>query len=55
MLNSEGGVVDSTTAVSGGDDQTSTALYEYSVWANSEQKFTFVPRDSRYAVLFLIV
>ncbi|XP_041018341.1 nodal modulator 1 [Juglans microcarpa x Juglans regia] len=49
ILNSEGSVVDGTTAkVSSNDnDQTSNAMYEYSVWANPGDKLTFVPRDPR--------
>ncbi|WCJ22340.1 Carbohydrate-binding-like fold [Euphorbia peplus] len=47
MLNSEGSIVDGTAAISSGSDQTSTAFYEYSVWASFGQKFNFVPRDSR--------
>ncbi|XP_050236465.1 uncharacterized protein LOC126686455 [Mercurialis annua] len=49
ILNSDGNVVDGTTAdlASSAIDQTSTALYEYSVWVNLGEKLTFVPRDSR--------
>ncbi|KDP28277.1 hypothetical protein JCGZ_14048 [Jatropha curcas] len=49
ILNSDSSVFDGTTAnlASNESDQTSTALYEYSVWANLGQKLTFVPRDSR--------
>ncbi|BAT86244.1 hypothetical protein VIGAN_04387700 [Vigna angularis var. angularis] len=43
------GVIDYTTATlkSHGKDQTETAIFEYSVWANLEEKLTFVPWDSR--------
>ncbi|KAK9281445.1 hypothetical protein L1049_004347 [Liquidambar formosana] len=49
MLNSEGTVVDGTTArlVSSGNDQTSAVVYEYSVWVDLGGKLTFVPWDSR--------
>ncbi|KAJ9187887.1 hypothetical protein P3X46_003301 [Hevea brasiliensis] len=49
ILNSAGSVIDATSAnlASSGSDQTSTGLYEYSVWANLGQKLTFVPRDTR--------
>ncbi|KAI9099060.1 hypothetical protein K1719_024827 [Acacia pycnantha] len=42
-------VIDVTNAIrsSDGKDQTSTAIYEYSVWANPGEKLTFVPRDPR--------
>lgn len=59
ILNSGGSVVDGTTAKlsSNDNDQTSAAIYEYSVWANPGDKLTFVPRDSRYInlVVFLII
>lgn len=49
ILNSAGSVVDGTTAnlSSSGSDQTTTGLYEYSVWANLGEKLIFGPRDSR--------
>ncbi|CAK7348450.1 unnamed protein product [Dovyalis caffra] len=49
ILNSEGNLFDGTTAslLSHGIDQTGSALYEYSVWANLGEKLTFVPRDPR--------
>ncbi|XP_062143584.1 uncharacterized protein LOC133851267 [Alnus glutinosa] len=49
ILNSGGNIVDGTTAKlsSNDNDQTSAAIYEYSVWANPGDKLTFVPRDSR--------
>jgi len=58
ILNSGGSIVDGTTAKlsSNDNDQTSAAIYEYSVWANPGDELTFVPRDSRYInlVVFLI-
>lgn len=50
ILNSEGNLFDGTAAilVSHEDDQTGSALFEYSVWANLGEKLTFVPRDPRY-------
>ncbi|KAE9598205.1 hypothetical protein Lal_00003964 [Lupinus albus] len=44
-----GGIIDSSKAVlkSHEKDQTNTAIFEYSFWANLGQKLTFVPRDSR--------
>lgn len=49
ILNSDGEVFDASLAsiVSDGNAQTSTAVYEYSVWANLGDVLTFVPRDSR--------
>ncbi|KAJ6686724.1 NODAL MODULATOR 1-RELATED, partial [Salix purpurea] len=49
ILNSEGNLFDGTAAslVSHEDDQTGSALFEYSVWANLGEKLTFVPRDPR--------
>nr|KYP47590.1 Nodal modulator 1 [Cajanus cajan] len=43
------GVNDYATATlkSHAKDQTDTAIFEYSVWANLGEKLTFVPRDSR--------
>lgn len=29
------------------EDQTNTAVFEYSFWANPGEKLTFVPSDSR--------
>lgn len=49
LLNNEDTVVDSSTAnlVSGGNDQTTALVYEYSVWADLGQELTFIPVDSR--------
>ncbi|XP_058008575.1 uncharacterized protein LOC110645700 isoform X2 [Hevea brasiliensis] len=47
ILNSGGSAIDGTIANLASSDQTSIALYEYSLWANLGQKLTFVPRDSR--------
>lgn len=49
ILNSEGSLIDSTTSrlASGGNDQTSGAVYEYSTWVNLGEKLIFVPRDPR--------
>ncbi|KAL3531546.1 hypothetical protein ACH5RR_010868 [Cinchona calisaya] len=49
ILNNEGALVDSTTAryVLDEDDQSTKAVYEYSIWANPGEKLTFVPQDSR--------
>lgn len=46
-------VIDSATAIlkSHANDQTNTAIFEYSVWANLGEKLTFVPQDSRYIYL----
>lgn len=43
------GVIDYATAThkSHVEDQTDTAIFEYSVWANLGEKLTFVPSDSR--------
>ncbi|XP_027924979.1 nodal modulator 1 [Vigna unguiculata] len=43
------GVIDQATATlkSHAKDQTDTAIFEYSVWANLGEKLTFVPWDSR--------
>ncbi|KAK4407883.1 hypothetical protein Sango_0369300 [Sesamum angolense] len=49
ILNNEETLVDGTIArlVSTEIDQSRTAVYEYSVWANLGEKLVFVPRDSR--------
>ncbi|OVA02510.1 hypothetical protein BVC80_9091g9 [Macleaya cordata] len=49
ILNSGGEVIDAspTSLVSDGNDQTGTAVFEYSVWANLGDVLTFVPHDSR--------
>ncbi|CAN4101896.1 unnamed protein product [Withania somnifera] len=49
ILDSEGSVVDGLTAihVPHGVDQSSAAIYEFSMWASRGGKFTFVPRDAR--------
>lgn len=49
ILDTEGSVVDGLTArrVPYGVDQSSAAVYEFSMWANPGGKFTFVPRDAR--------
>lgn len=49
------GVIDYTTATlkSHAKDQTETAIFEYSVWANLGEKLTFVPWDSRYIYINL--
>lgn len=46
-------VIDYATAThkSHVEDQTDTAIFEYSVWANLGEKLTFVPSDSRYIYL----
>ena len=50
ILNGEGSVVDGATATlaSSGKDESSGALYEYSLWANLGEELVFVPRDQRY-------
>lgn len=49
ILDSEGSVVDGLMArrVSDGVDQSSAAIYEFSMWASPGREFTFVPRDAR--------
>lgn len=49
ILNNEGKVIDGTTAeiIANGNDQSSAAVYEYSLWANPGEKLSFVPRDLR--------
>ncbi|KAL0418927.1 UNVERIFIED_CONTAM: Nodal modulator 1 [Sesamum radiatum] len=49
ILNNQETLVDGTIArlVSTEIDQSRTAVYEYSVWANLGEKLVFVPRDSR--------
>ncbi|CAA2967005.1 Nodal modulator 1 [Olea europaea subsp. europaea] len=49
MLDNEGTVLDGTTArlVSSGIDQSTAAIYKYSVWVNSGEKLIFIPRDMR--------
>lgn len=53
IQNGGSSVVDAVNAMRSSDvkDQTSTAIYEYSVWANPGEKLTFVPRDPRWAIL----
>ncbi|GMH30789.1 hypothetical protein Nepgr_032632 [Nepenthes gracilis] len=48
LVNGENNIFDSATArlVTSGTDETS-AVYEYSIWANLGAKITFVPRDPR--------
>lgn len=55
ILNNEGTVVDGATAglIAAGNDQSSAAVYEYSVWANPGEQLTCVPRDLRY-VYFVV-
>jgi hypothetical protein len=50
ILNGEGEVVDGATAKLSSieNDQTSAAIYEYSIWANPGVKLIFRPWDSRY-------
>lgn len=38
-----------TRLLSDRNDQTGTAMYEYSVWANLGEKLSLVPRDLRYS------
>ncbi|KAL2485720.1 Carbohydrate-binding-like fold [Abeliophyllum distichum] len=49
MLDNEGTVLDGTIArlVSSGIDQSTAAIYKYSVWTNFGEKLIFVPRDTR--------
>ncbi|GLU07247.1 hypothetical protein SLE2022_242110 [Rubroshorea leprosula] len=49
ILGGEGTVVNSIDAriVSSADDQLSTAIYEYFVWANLGEKLSFLPLDPR--------
>lgn len=49
VLDSEGSVVGGLTSklVLNGVDQSSAAVYEFSMWASAGGKFTFVPRDAR--------
>ncbi|KAM7501151.1 hypothetical protein LguiB_000055 [Lonicera macranthoides] len=49
ILNNEGTVVDGATAglIASGNDQSSAAVYEYSIWANPGEQLTCVPRDLR--------
>lgn len=51
------GVIDHAIATlkSHAKDQTDTAIFEYSVWGNLGEKLTFVPWDSRYLYLILLV
>lgn len=53
IQNGGAGVTDTTKAIlpSHGKDQTQTATFEYSVWANLGEKLTFIPRDPRYIIL----
>lgn len=51
ILSSGGSIIDGTTArLTSSENDQSAAVYEYSVWANLEEKLTFVPRDSRCIV-----
>ncbi|PKI33910.1 hypothetical protein CRG98_045692, partial [Punica granatum] len=49
MVNSDGNAIDTAAAglLSAGDEDTSAATFEYSIWANLGDKITFIPRDSR--------
>lgn len=51
ILDNNENVIDGTTAtpVPSEDGQANDVVYEYSIWADPGRKFTFVPRDSRYA------
>ncbi|KAJ4850945.1 hypothetical protein Tsubulata_030371 [Turnera subulata] len=53
VLNEKDTAVDSITAslAASETDETSSAVYEYSVWAKLGEKLTFIPRDSRYKYL----
>lgn len=57
ILDSEGSVVDGLMArrVSDGVDQSSAAIYEFSMWASPGREFTFVPRDARCVNYILIL
>lgn len=57
-------ILDTTNSVIGGItaspahgefDQSTTAVYEYSTWATPGDKFIFVPRDSRYVIIVVVV
>lgn len=50
ILNSGGSFLDSTTSKLAfrGNDQTMSAVYEYSIWANLGEELVLVPRDPRY-------
>lgn len=58
ILDGAGSISNRTTATlaSPANDQTSYAVYEFSLWANLGDTLTFVPRDPRYTFLmaFLI-
>ncbi|XP_054800411.1 uncharacterized protein LOC129304687 [Prosopis cineraria] len=49
IQNGGAGVIDAAEAIlsSDGKDQTSTAIYEYSIWADPGEKLTFIPHDPR--------
>ncbi|KAL9435513.1 hypothetical protein AB3S75_021731 [Citrus x aurantiifolia] len=49
ILNGDGSISNRTTAtlISPANDQTSYAVYEFSLWANLGDQLTFVPRDPR--------
>lgn len=57
ILDSEGSVVDGLLArrVPYGVDQSSAAIYEFSMWASPGGKFTFIPRDARCVNYILIL
>jgi len=50
VYNHEGTNVDISTArlIASGNDNSAAAVYEYSIWANSDGELSFVPQDSRY-------
>lgn len=47
--------VSRTRVVSNGNDQTGTAIFEYSIWANLGDELIFAPRDSRYFMSLAII
>lgn len=55
ILDGEGSVVDGLMARRMPVDQSSAAIYEFSMWASPGGKFTFVPRDARCVNYILFV
>lgn len=57
ILNGDGSISNRTTATltSPANDQTSYAVYEFSLWANLGDQLTFVPRDPRYMFLIAVL
>ncbi|GFY98792.1 hypothetical protein Acr_13g0001930 [Actinidia rufa] len=57
VLNNERTLLDGATAglVGNGNDQASSAIYEYSLWANLGEKLTCTPQDPRFKLLHGII